>query len=89
MRWSRGTGLLPVPQPAIELLKADQTVTPQWAEALALIPDAQPYPQSADWRLADKILADGFLAYFRGFPNTSLPGVLDEMDTVIQDLIKK
>jgi multiple sugar transport system substrate-binding protein len=89
VRWSRGTGLLPVTQPAIDQLKNDNTVAPQWAAALDLIPDAQPYPQSADWRLADKILADGFLSYFRGFPLSRLPDVLAEMDAVIQDLIKK
>ena len=87
VRWSRGSGLLPVTTSAINTLKADNSVTPQWAAALDLIPQAFTYPQTASWQLADKILADGFRSYFRGYPNISLGNVFDVMDKTIQDLI--
>jgi ABC-type glycerol-3-phosphate transport system substrate-binding protein len=89
VRWSRGSGLLPVTTAAINTLKTDNTVTPQWAAALDLIPQAFTYPQTASWQLADKILADGFRSYFRGYPNIAIGDVLNVMDTTIQDLIKK
>jgi hypothetical protein len=89
VRWSHSTGLLPVTIPAGKILEADKTVTPQWAAALDLIPQASLYPQTGDWLLADKVLADGFSAYFRSFPNGSLAGVLGMMDATIWDLTQK
>lgn len=87
--WSRGTGLLPVTTPAINLLKTDTTTIPQWAAALDLIPDAKAYPQTDQWLLADKVLADGFIAYSRSFPYLTTADVFDLMDATIQDLFKK
>ena len=87
--WCQGTGLLPVTLPAIKLLKADKTAIPQWAAALDLIQDARIYPQTAKWLLADKVLADGFSAYSRSFPNVPVVDVFDRMDATIQDLYKK
>ena len=87
--WSQGTGLLPVTLPAIKLLKADNTVIPQWAAALDLIPDARIYPQTAQWLLADKVLADGFIAYSRSYPNVPVADVLDRMDAIVKSLPAK
>ncbi len=89
VRWSRGTGLLPVTLPAIKLLKGDQSASPQWLAALDLIPQAQIYPQTAGWRLVSNILADGFIAYFRSFPNVPLADVFEMIDTTTQDLNPK
>jgi ABC-type glycerol-3-phosphate transport system substrate-binding protein len=88
LRWSRGTGFYPMTAPAAKLIAADGAANPQWAAALALIPDAVTYPQTSTWRVADKLLADGFEAYFLSFPNASLEGVLAMMDTTVKDLTR-
>jgi hypothetical protein len=88
--WSEGTGLLPVTASAVKILEGNASSTPsQWLAALRLIPDAIPYPQSVDWRLADKVLADGYLSYFANYPNADLTRLLKVMDLTVSDLIKK
>jgi hypothetical protein len=71
------------------MLMVDKAAISQWTAALSLIPQARIYPQTASWQLADKILADGFIAYFRSFPNVPLAGIFNIMDVTIQDLVKK
>jgi len=88
VHWSQGTGLLPVTAAAEKVVEADKASIPQWAAALRLIPQAMPYPQTARWRLADKILGDGFIAYSAGFPNVTLEAVFKTMDSTIADLPK-
>lgn len=84
-RWSQGSGFLPVTNSAIALLKNDKTLVPQWRTAIDLIPDTIPYPQSAQWSLADKILADGYMSLILNYPNNTPTDVLEMMDTTIQD----
>lgn len=88
VKWAQGTGLLPVTTSAVKVLEADGSSIPQWVAAMRLIPLAQPYPQTASWRVADKILADGFQAYFASFPNASLTDVFKTIDSTIADLPK-
>ena len=88
VRWSVDTGLLPVTLPAITMFQAETASVPQWKIALSLIPQSLPYPQTAGWRKANKVLADGIFAYFRAYPNASLPDVLDMMDATVHDLIQ-
>jgi len=88
-RWSLGTGLLPVTNSAIKLVRDGKALNPQWAAALDLIPQARIYPQSADWRVANKVFADGFIAYFRSYPNFSLENALEVIDVTTQDLLKQ
>lgn len=88
VRWSRETGLLPVSLTAAKTLKAESSANPQYSAALDLLPQAALYPQTAHWRLANKVLADGFEAYFASFPNSTLENVLTLMDKTVQDLIK-
>jgi ABC-type glycerol-3-phosphate transport system substrate-binding protein len=88
VRWTRATGTLPVTAAAAKLLAGDAAADPQWAAALALIPDAAIYPQTPAWRLANKTLADGFMAYFLSSPNATLQGVLNVMDVTVKDLTK-
>ena len=89
VRWALGTGLLPVTSSSMSTLKADSTLSPQWSAAVDLIPLARTYPQTAIWSQADKILADGFMAYFRSYPAQPLSDVLDLVDKTILDLSKK
>jgi len=88
LRWSRETGLFPVTTPAIKLFETDGAANPQLAAAMALIPDTVIYPQASTWGMADKLLADGFLAYFLGIPNANLDDVLKTMDISIKDLTR-
>jgi len=87
-RWAAETGLLPVRTSALEQLKSQRSFNPQWSAALDLIPDAQPYPQTAQWGTVSRVLADGFIAYFGSFPSATLEGVLGEMDTTVEELSK-
>jgi ABC-type glycerol-3-phosphate transport system substrate-binding protein len=87
-RWADETGLLPVRTSALEQLKSQRSSSPQWSAALDLIPDSQPYSQSAQWGTVSRVLADGFIAYFNSFPNATLEGVLGQMDTTVEELSK-
>jgi ABC-type glycerol-3-phosphate transport system substrate-binding protein len=87
-RWARETGLLPVRTASIALLKNERASNPQWSAALDLIPLAGPYPQTARWGTASRVLADGFAAYFGSFPNATLEGVLKAMDKTVEELNK-
>ncbi len=89
IRWSRGTGLLPVTQPVLKMLATDFTLKPQWGAALELIPQSRIYPQTSTWSLVNKILADGMLAYNRSYPNVPLENILKMMDGTIHDLVQK
>jgi ABC-type glycerol-3-phosphate transport system substrate-binding protein len=87
-RWSRETGLLPVTLSAAKTLKAENTTNPQRSAALDLLTKTVPYPQTAHWQLASKVLGDGFQAYIVNFPNASLEAILKLMDKTVQDLTK-
>jgi len=88
VRWSRETGLLPVSLSAAKLLSTDSAANPQRLAALDLLPQAVIYPQTTHWGLANKVLGDGFQAYFSSFPNATLEGVLKLMDRTVTDLTK-
>ncbi len=83
--WSRSTGLLPVTTSAVKTLQADAMTIPELKAALKLMPQSVPYPQSADWRRVNKILADGFMAYGQGLP---LADAFTELDATIAELTK-
>lgn len=87
-RWAVDTGLLPVTLPAIKMFEADPASTAQWKAALKFIPQTLTQPQTAGWRKANKVLADGAFAYFRSWPNAALADVLDNMDETVDDLLK-
>ncbi|MCX6068800.1 MAG: extracellular solute-binding protein [Chloroflexi bacterium] len=85
-RWVKESGLFPVSMASADLLKSQRAANPQWSAAIDLIPLAKPYPQTAEWQLANKILADGFMAYFGSFPNATLEGVFKVMDATVKEL---
>lgn len=87
-RLARAGGLFPVSQAAFDLLRGDLSANPQKGAAAELLAQAVGYPRSADWGLANKVLADGFLYLFRAFPNASAESVLGQMDTTVGDLVK-
>jgi len=85
-RLARASGLFPVSNAAFELLKSDYTANPQKGAAAGLLAQAVGYPQSAQWGLANKVLADGFLYLFQAFPNASAEAVLGQMDATVKDV---
>jgi len=87
-RLARASGLFPVSQAAFDLLKDDYAANPQKGAAAGLLGQAVGYPQSAQWGLANKVLADGFLYLFQVFPNASAEAVLGQMDETVGDLTK-
>ncbi|MEI6291879.1 MAG: hypothetical protein WCP19_15770, partial [Chloroflexota bacterium] len=89
LRLSRSTGLMPVTQPVLKMLRTDITLPAQWAAGIDLIPQALIYPQTKTWRLADKILEDGMAAYDRSYPNVTLDVVLQKMDDTLSDMMNK
>jgi len=89
-RWTRETGLFPMRTSAIELLPNIRTANPQWAAAVDLLPQAKTYPQAAAWRKARLVLGDGFFSLFQLNPSAETAAqVLDQMDTMLQDLLAK
>jgi ABC-type glycerol-3-phosphate transport system substrate-binding protein len=87
-RWARRTGLLPVSDAALKLLQSDFVANPQRGAAAKLLSQALVYPQSPQWGLANKILADGFLYMFQVFPGASPENVLQQMDATVKELTK-
>ena len=87
-RWAQETGLFPVRTSAIDLLKNERSTNPQWSAALDLIPLSKTYPQTAQWGLASRVMADGFIAYFGSFPNATLESVLSVMDATVEEMNK-
>ena len=87
-RLARASGLFPVSDAAFELLRSDYAANPQKGAAAGLLAQAVGYPRSAQWGLANKVLADGFLYLFRAFPNASAESVLGQMDATVGDLVK-
>jgi multiple sugar transport system substrate-binding protein len=87
-RWARETVMFPVRTSSIDLLKSDRSSNLQWSAALDLIPLSKTYPQTAQWGVASRVMADGLQAYFGSFPNATLEGVLKVMDTTVKELNK-
>jgi multiple sugar transport system substrate-binding protein len=87
-RWARATGLFPVSNAALDLLKSDYAANVQKGAAAKLLTQAVGYPQSGHWGLANKVLADGFLYLFRVFPGASVESVLEQMDATVDELMK-
>ncbi len=88
-KWVEVKGLFPLRNSALELLADYQKSHPQWAAAVALLPQAQMEPQLASWRKVRVMIGDGFDAMFRS--NTAsgrVAEVLAIMDSTADDLMK-
>lgn len=60
-RWVHESGFLPVRLSAAGLAV---NASAQWQSAAALLPNMQIYPQRADWRVARRVLGNGFYTLF-------------------------
>lgn len=87
-RLARSTGWLPVSRAAFDWLAGDFAANPQKGSAQALLADAVSAPSLPGWDVASKVLADGFVSLFRAFPAVSAQETLEQMDAVVNDLLK-
>jgi multiple sugar transport system substrate-binding protein len=88
--WVTATGSLPLRTSTVDLLAGYQSVHPQWAAAVDLLPLAHGVPQRADWRTVRYVLADGTLSIFRmDVPLAQIPDVLAEMDATAAEISNK
>ncbi|PWH15490.1 MAG: hypothetical protein DDG60_05825 [Anaerolineae bacterium] len=88
VRLARASDLFPVNQAAFDLLRGDFSANPQKGAAVALLKDAIGYPGAPGWDLASRVFADGFFNLFLAFPNGSVQSTLQQMDAVVNDLLK-
>lgn len=88
-RWVETTHLFPLRTSTIELLADYQKTHPQWAEAVALLPQGQMQPQLASWRRVKIMLGDGFAHMYRvNLPSGQVPAILAQMQSTANDLSK-
>jgi ABC-type glycerol-3-phosphate transport system substrate-binding protein len=90
-RWVQSTGLFPVRDSTMPLLAEYSASHPQWAEAVRLLPEGQPTPQLASWRVVRVMLTDGFRDMFDTIRHPDLtegqvPLILKQMDDTAEDL---
>jgi multiple sugar transport system substrate-binding protein len=81
-RWAQETGYLPARTSALELVSNPSA---QWRAAAGLVPQMGNYPQPAGWRLARRVLGDGFYAFF--VLDLSVERVLAEMQSTVEDVL--
>ena len=88
-RWVETTHFFPLRTSTIELLADYQKTHPQWAEAVALLPQGQMQPQLASWRRVKIMLGDGFAHMYRvNLPSGQVPAILAQMQSTANDLSK-
>lgn len=90
-RWVQSTGMLPLRTSAFGLLGEYAGSHPQWAEAVAFLPEAETTPRLASWRQVRVMLADGFRDMFDTIRHPDLtegqvPLILRQMEETAQDL---
>ena len=88
-KWVESTGLFPLRTSSLSLLNDYKNSHPQWAAAIALIPQGQIQPQLASWRTVRVMLGDGFDNMFRtNTPAGRVAGILAIMESTAHDLSK-
>ncbi|MDX9992436.1 MAG: extracellular solute-binding protein [Anaerolineales bacterium] len=80
-RWASESGFLPVRVSALELVS---NPGPQWSAATELLPQMGNYPQLADWRVARRVLGDGFYTFF--VLDLPVQNVLAEMQKTVEQV---
>ena len=86
-RWVETTGLLPLRSSSIPLLQSYPTSSEQWLAAVNEQSSAQTVPSLASWDSLRYVLADGTNTIFQtNTPQGQISFVLDEMDTMAQEL---
>jgi ABC-type glycerol-3-phosphate transport system substrate-binding protein len=88
-KWVEVEGMFPLRSSTLELLGDYQKSHPQWAAAVALLPQAQMQPQLASWRKVRIMISDGFRAMYQSnTPPGRVAEVLAIMETTARSLAK-
>ncbi len=88
-KWVQVTNLFPLRTSSLDALSDYKNTHPQWAAAVALLPEAQMQPQLASWRKVRQMLGDGFNSMFRlNIPAGQVAAVLAQMESTSRDLSK-
>jgi len=88
-KWVEVEGLFPLRNSTLELLGDYQKSHPQWAQAVALLPQAQMQPQLASWRKVRTMIGDGFKAMFQSnTPVGRVAEILAIMETTARSIAK-
>jgi multiple sugar transport system substrate-binding protein len=88
-QWVQVTNLFPLRTSSLDSLSDYKNTHPQWAAAVALLPEAQIQPQLASWRNVRIMLGDGFNSMFRlNIPAGQVAAVLAQMESTSRDLSK-
>jgi multiple sugar transport system substrate-binding protein/sn-glycerol 3-phosphate transport system substrate-binding protein len=88
-QWTRATGMLPLRNSSMILLKSYAASHPQLAQAVALFDLAELQPKMASWRTVKYTLGDGLYSLFRlNIPAGDVPSVLEEIQETAEDLDK-
>jgi ABC-type glycerol-3-phosphate transport system substrate-binding protein len=86
-QWVETTGLFPLRNSVLDMIGPYRQASPQWEAACGYLSLAQGVPQMASWRKIRYILEDGMTVFFQdNLPVDKLPSMLDEMDSMAQEL---
>ncbi len=86
-QWTKATGMLPLRESSMKSLKSYADSHPQWAQAVALLDQAEIHPQLPSWRTVKYVLGDGLYSIFRlNLPVSDVPSVLQEMQETAEEL---
>jgi ABC-type glycerol-3-phosphate transport system substrate-binding protein len=86
-RWVEAAGLFPLRSSVLGMIQPYRQASPQWDAAVGYLSLAQGMPQLASWRKVRYVLEDGLAVFYQtALPVDSLPSVLEEMDSMAQEL---
>ncbi len=86
-RWVEATGLFPLRTSSLGMIGPYRAADPQWEAAVGYLSLAQGVPQLASWRKVRYVLEDGLTTLFQlNLPVAKLPSVLEQMDSMAQEL---
>jgi ABC-type glycerol-3-phosphate transport system substrate-binding protein len=88
-KWVQTTQLYPLRVSVLAAVNETRSASPQWLAAAALIPQAQPAPETANWHVAKQVLEDAMNGIFQhNVPVGVMPGVLQTMDATVTEITK-
>lgn len=88
-RWVETTHLFPLRTSTLDLLGDYKKTHPQWAQAIALLPQGEVQPQVASWRKVKIMFGDGFAHMYRvNVPSGQVAAILAQMESLSRDLGK-
>ncbi len=86
-RFVEATHLFPLHTSTLELLGDYEKSHPQWAQAIALLPDGELQPQLASWRKVKVMLGDGFTHMYRvNVSSGQVAAILAQMESLSRDI---